>query len=446
MELIYERCCGLDVHKKIVVACLSVRINGQRHKQIRTFHTTTRELLLLLDWLVEASVTHVAMESTGVYWRPIFNLLEGHFEILVVNAQHIKAVPGRKTDVRDAEWIADLLQHGLLKGSFIPPAEQRELRELTRYRGNLVEERARAANRLQKTLEDTNIKLGDVATDILGKSGRAILDALLSGQTDPHMLADLARGRMRAKRAQLEEALVGTIKEHHRFLLREALQHIDTLDQAITRVGQEIEARMCPAEALLEDKTVAVETVQKPIDTPESQPETQEDQALTWVQAIILLCTIPGISQRAAEIILAEIGLDMSRFATANHLASWAGMCPGNYESAGKRLSGRSRKGSPWLRKILVEAAHAAAHTKNTYLSAQYRRLAARCGAKKAMIAVGHSILVIIYHVLRDKEGYKELGGNYFDEQNRQSIEKRLIRRLEKLGYQVELQPAPQVA
>ncbi|WP_149404849.1 IS110 family transposase, partial [Dictyobacter arantiisoli] len=382
----------------------------------------------------------------GVYWKPIFNILEGHAELLVVNAQHIKAVPGRKTDVRDAEWIADLLQHGLLKGSFIPPAEQRELRELTRYRCNLVEERARAANRLQKTLEDTNIKLGDVATDILGKSARAMLEALLAGQTDPQALADLARGRMRTKRAELEQALVGTLTSSHRFLLKEHLSHIDTLDGAIARVGHEIETRMRSPEAATPEEIGGSETAHQQDEDAKDEQETPEKHTVNWTQAIALLCTIPGIRQRAAEIILAEIGLDMSRFPTANHLASWAGMCPGNHESAGKRLSGRSRKGSPWLRKILVEAAHAAAHTKNTYLSALYRRLASHCGPKKAMVAVGHSILVIIYHILRDREGYKELGGNYFDEQNRQSIEKRLVRRLEKLGYQVELQPASQIA
>ena len=263
MEVLYSRCCGIDVHKTFVMACLSIRQQGQRTKEVRRFSTMTNDLIALRTWLLEVGCTHVGLESTGVYWRPIFNLLEGHFEILVANAQHIKAAPGRKTDVRDAEWIADLLQHGLLKGSFIPPEEQRALCELTRYRCNLVEERARAANRLQKTLEDTNIKLGDVATDILGKSARAILEALLAGQTDPQMLADLARGRMRSKRAQLEEALAGTIKDHHRFLLREALTHIDTLDQAITRVGQEIETRMGPSVVSIEEKTHAIETVDK---------------------------------------------------------------------------------------------------------------------------------------------------------------------------------------
>ncbi len=436
MEQIYQRCCGIDIHKKILVACLIVlTADGHKHKEMRTFRTVTQELLQLLDWLQANNCTHVAMEATGVYWKPLFNLLEGHVQLLVVNAQHIKAVPGRKTDVRDAEWIADLLQHGLLKASFIPPAAQRDLRELTRYRTTLVEERARIVNRLQKTLEDTNLKLGDVVTDILGKSARAILDALLAGQTDPVTLADLARGRLKAKRAELEQALVGTLKPHHRFMLREQLAHIDSLDEAIVRVGAEIAVHMRPLEQAEQRETCADDAV----------PENQK-QALTWAQAIVLLCSIPGISQRAAEGILAEIGIEMNRFPSAKHLASWAGMSPGNRESAGKRLSGKTNKGSPWLRKLLVEAAHAAAHTKNTYLAAQYRRIAARRGAKKAMIAVGHTILVMIFHILNTQKGYEDLGGNSFDEHDRQATEQRLVRRLQKLGYEVELKVAAPAA
>jgi len=438
MERVYQRCCGIDIHKKILVACLIiVTADGQRHKERRTFRTVTQDLLQLLDWLQANSCTHVAMEATGVYWKPLFNLLEGHFQLLVVNAQHIKAVPGRKTDVRDAEWIADLLQHGLLKASFIPPVAQRELRELTRYRTTLVEERARIVNRLQKTLEETNLKLGDVVTDILGKSARAILDALLAGQTDPVMLAELARGRLKAKRAELEQALVGTLKPHHRFLLREQLAHIDRLDEAIVRVGAEIAAHMRPLDEAEQSETRADDAVQQ---------AQEQEQTLTWEQAIVLLCSIPGISQRAAEGILAEIGIEMNRFPSAKHLASWAGMSPGNRESAGKRLSGKTNKGSPWLRKLLVEAAHAAAHTKNTYLAAQYRRIAARRGAKKAMIAVGHTILVMIFHILNTQKGYEDLGGNSFDEHDRQATEQRLVRRLQKLGYEVELKVAAPAA
>ena len=431
MEIVYERCCGLDIHKKTVVACLiTPDAKGQRHKEIRTFRTLTADLLALHDWLAGAGCTHLAMESTGVYWRPIFNLFEGDFALLLVNAQHIKAVPGRKTDVRDAEWIADLLQHGLLTASFIPPAEQRELRELTRHRASLVEDRTRVVNRLQKVLEDTNIKLGDVATDILGKSARAMLEAMLAGQTDPKVLAELARGRLRAKRTELEQALVGVFKPHHRFLLTELLAQIDSLEEAITRVSNEIATHMHAQEPAEYEQP---EQQDVPPDPP-ADPSTPKPP-LTWALAILLLCTIPGIGRRAAEGILAEIGLNMGRFPTAGHLASWAGMCPGNHESAGKRLSGRTRKGNPWLRVLLVEAAHAAAHTKHTYLSAQYHRLAARRGKKKAIVAVGHTILVIIYHILQEQQPYAELGGNYFDEHERHAIEQRLVRRLEKLGY-----------
>jgi transposase len=407
MNLMYERCAGLDVHKRSVLVCASTPdAQGQRHKERRTFSTMTPELLRLRQWLKDLGVTHVAMESTGSFWKPIFNILEGHMEILVVNAQHLKAVPGRKTDVKDAEWIADLLQHGLLRPSFVPPAFQRELRELTRYRTSLVEERSRIINRLQKTLEDTNLKLASVASDLMGRSARDMLAALLAGEVDPSVLAQLARGRMRAKRDLLEQALQGLLQPHHRFLLTEQLADIDALDEAIERMSSEIAQHLRPYETLIQR-----------------------------------LSTIPGIKRRLAEVILAEIGPDMSRFPSARHLASWAGMCPGNNESAGKRLSGRTRKGSPWLRSALVEAAHAAIHSKDSYLSAQYQRLSIRRGGKKATIAVGHTLLVIIYQLLSQDKDYEDLGGNYFDEWDRQAVKKRLVRRLEKLGYEVTLEP-----
>ncbi len=407
MNLVYERCAGLDVHKRNVLVCASTPdAQGQRHKERRTFSTMTPELLRLRQWLKDRGVTHVAMESTGSCWKPIFNILEGHMEVLVVNAQHLKAVPGRKTDVKDAQWIADLLQHGLLRPSFVPPASQRDLRELTRYRSSLVEERSRIINRLQKTLEDANLKLASVASDLMGRSARDMLAALLAGEVDPSVLAQLARGRMRAKRDLLEQALQGLLQPHHRFLLSEQLADIDALDEAIERMSHEIAGRLRPYEALIQR-----------------------------------LSTIPGIKRRLAEVILAEIGPDMSRFPSARHLASWAGMCPGNNESAGKRLSGKTRKGSPWLRSALVEAAHAAIHSKDSYLSAQYQRLSLRRGGKKATIAVGHTLLVIIYQLLSQDKDYEDLGGNFFDEWDRQAVQKRLVRRLEKLGYEVTLEP-----
>jgi transposase len=408
MDVLYARCCGLDIHKKTVVACLISGAQGPPpQKEVRTFRTMTAELLLLADWLQAAGCTHVAMESTGVYWRPVYNLLEGLFTLLVVNAQHIKAVPGRKTDVKDAEWIAELLRHGLLRGSFIPSKPQRQLRELTRHRTTLVQDRARVINRLQAVLEDANIKLAAVVTDIRGVSARAMLEALIAGQRDVDALAELARGRLRTKRDQLAEALQGYFTSHHSFLVTEYLSQIDYFDDAIDRVSALIAQHL------------------------EAEQE-----------AVALLDTIPGVSQRTAEILLAEIGTDMTRFPGAKHLASWAGMCPGNYDSGGKRLSGKTRKGSRWLRQVLVEAAHVAAKTKGTYLAAQYRRIAARRGKKRALMALGHTILIIVYYVLARKQPYQDLGTAYFDQLEQHRVQQRLVRRLERLGYQVSLQPS----
>lgn len=407
MDVIYDRCCGLDVHKRTVVACLIVAgTHGEPRKEIRTFGTMTEDLLELSDWLAAAGCTHVAMESTGVYWKPLYNLLEEAFTPLLVNAWHIKAVPGRKTDVKDCEWIAELLRHGLLRGSFVPERPQRELRELTRYRTALVRERAAEVSRLQKTLEGANIKLASVATDIMGKSGRQMLKALIAGSTDASEMAQLARGKLRAKIPQLEQALRGCFGAHQRFLIAQQLAHIDFLEETIEQLSAEIAERMRPLE-----------------------------------EAIERLETIPGVGRRTAEAILAEIGPEMSRFPTYRHLASWAGMCPGNDQSGGKRRSGKTTKGNPWLRAALVEAAHAAGRTKETYLSAQYRRLATRRGKKKAAVAVGHTILVIAYCLLERSCSYEELGGNYFDKRDRQGVERRLVRRLEGLGYKVSLDP-----
>ncbi len=412
MDVLYERCCGLDVHKETVVACLM--ISGQKgrvSREVRTYGTSTTDLLALLDWLQSEGCTHVAMESTGVYWKPIYNILEGAFQLLVVNAHHLKTVPGRKTDVRDAEWIADLLRHGLLRASFVPSAPQRELRDLTRYRTSLVMDRARIVNRIQKLLEDANIKLGDVVSDITGVSARSMLEALIAGVSDSHELAQLARGRLKAKHEQLVKALQGRFTAHHAFVLVEHLGHLDYLDECIERVTAEIEVRLASQNTDVE-----------------------------------LLDSIPGINPRTASLLLAEIGSDMTRFPSARHLASWAGVCPGNNESAGKRYSGQTRKANKWLRQALMEAAHGAARTKDTYLSAQYRRLVARRGKKRALVAVAHSILTIIYYVLKRQEPYRELGGNYFDARDRKAVERRLVARLENLGNQVLLQPVAQAA
>jgi transposase len=407
MDVVYERCCGLDIHKKQVVACVVVPgPDGQPTKQIRTFGTMTADLLALADWLRAQAVRHVAMESTGVYWQPIYNLLEDEFALLLANARHLKTVPGRKTDVRDCEWIADLLRHGLLKASFVPPRPQRELRELTRYRTALIRQRSDEVNRLQKTLEGANIKLAAVASNVVGVSGRQILQELIAGTTDPATLAELAHGRLREKRPQLERALAGQFQAHHRFLVAQQLAHLDALDGLIDEVSIEIERRL--------------------------RPFGGEQERLD---------TIPGIARRGAEILLAELGADLGRFGTAAQLASWAGLCPGNHESAGKRTSGKTRPGNPWLRSLLVEAAHAAGRTQ-TYLGARFRRLAARKGRKKAAVAVAHAILRIAYYLLTRQTVYQDLGVSYLDQRDRQAVERRAVRRLESLGYTVSLAPA----
>jgi transposase len=409
MDVVYPRCVGLDVHKKTVVACVIVQgAKGKSQKTIRTFGTMTDDLLALGDWLAEQEVTHVAMESTGVYWQPIWNLLEERFTLLLVNAHHIKQVPGRKTDVGDCEWIADLLRHGLLKGSFVPDRTQRELRGLTRYRTALMQERAAEVNRLQKTLEGANIKLAAVATDVLGKSGRQMLEALVAGATEAGDLAQLAKGRMRDKIPQLERALTGSFRPHQQFMVARHLAFIDAMDEIVAQVSAEIAERLRPAEADVE-----------------------------------LLDAITGIGRPTAEVWLAEVGSDLERFPTHGHLASWAGMCPGNNESAGKRKSGKTRKGNPALRTALVVAAQAAARKRDSYLSAQFRRLAARRGPKKSIVALAHSLLVIAYHVLKRRVNFMDLGPTYFDERNRMSVQRQLVRRLERLGYKVALEPLP---
>lgn len=442
MQLVYERCAALDVHKKTVVACrVRVGPKGRRQIEVKTFGTTTVELLKLVDWLAEWECTHVAMESTGDYWKPIFNLLEGQVEVLLVNAKHVKHVPGRKTDVADAEWLAQLLQHGLLKASFIPPAPQRDLRDLTRYRSTLIAERARIVNRVQKTLEGANIKLSSVLTDTLGVSGRAMLEALVAGQTDAATMAELAKGRLRSKLPELEQALTGVVRAHHRFLLAQQLAHIDFLDEQVEAISDEIVQRL---EAMSRPPATPA-APQPPSDPPDSQPASEQAPP-TATEAVALLDTIPGINQTLAEVIVAELGTDMSRFPTAKHAAAWAGLAPGNNQSGGKRLSSRIRQGNRTLRSGLIQAAWAAARTKETYLAAQYRHLVGRRGKKRAIVAVAHSILVIAYHMLLRHEPYREAGGNYFDQRKKDSVVNRLTRRLENLGYSVRIEPIAKAA
>jgi transposase len=410
MELVYERCCALDVHKRQVTACVHVPDRKGKRSELRAeFQTMTADLLAMRDWLLGLGVSAIAMEATGVYWKPVYYLLEDDFELLLVNAQHVKNVPGRKTDVGDAQWLCQLLEHGLLRASFVPPKPQRELRDLTRYRKSLIWERAREANRLQKLLEDANIKLSDVASDVLGASGRAMLAALCEGSNDPVALAELARGKLRAKLPALEAALQGRFSSHHALLLSHLPSHIDYLDGSIDSLSAEIEGRLRPLERQRE-----------------------------------LLCTIPGVAERTAEVILAELGPDMSRFPDHRHAASWAAICPGNDESAGKRKTGKTRKGDRWLRTALIEAANSAAgRTKDTYLRAQYLRVKRRHGHKKAIVAVAHSILVGAYYILRDDVPYEELGGDYFvRREDQERLTRRLVRQLERLGQRVTLEPA----
>lgn len=411
MQTMIARCCGLDVHKKQVTACVRLLIDGAVTEIVQTFGTTTPDLLALHDWLLAHEVTHVAMESTGVYWRCIYYVLEDDFECLLVNAAHIKHVPGRKTDTIDAAWIAQLLACGLLRGSLVPPREIRELRDLTRYRKALIYERGRAVNRLHKLLEDAGVKLACVATDVMGVSGRSMMRALIEGTADPEALAELARGKLRRKLPELHKALEGRFRPHHAFLLERMLAHIEELEDDIDALSGRIEEQIAPFE-----------------------------------QAVQLLRTIPGIERRSAEVIIAETGGDPSAFPSARHLASWAGVCPGQNESAGKRKSGKTRKGSPWLRATLVESARAAARTKETYLSERYRRLAARRGDKKAIIAICHEILTVSWHMLQTGELYREHGADFLRQRDRDRSRRRAIAQLEKLGLKVTIDPLPEAA
>jgi transposase len=437
MDVVYSRCAGIDVHKKSVVVCrITPGPDGTPLKEIRPFATMTEALLALSDWLAEGGVTHVAMESTGVYWKPVYNLLESSFTLLLVNAQHIKQVPGRKSDVKDCEWIADLLRHGLLKASFVPDRDQRELRELTRYRTALVRERSAEQNRLQKTLEGANIKLSSVASDLLGRSARQMLVALCAGRSDAAAIAQLAKGALREKIPQLEQALVGDFRPHQRFLVAQQLAHIDYLDGLIAQISAEIARRLGPPPTGGDPPTPASDPEAAAAATGEAGESGRAGAA------VAALVTIPGVGERIAQIVVSEIGIDMGRFPSAGHLASWAGLVPGLNVSAGKRQSNRTRRGSPWLRSALVEAAHAASRTKGTYLAAQYQRLAARRGKKKATVAVAHTILGIAYHLLKDGMVYEELGDRYYDERDREALQRKYVRRLEELGCTVSVELA----
>ncbi|SRR5581483_7572809 len=407
MEVLYERCCGLDVHKKTVVACVMITSpNGRVNKTIRTFGTATAELLALRDWIDAQQVSHLALESTGIFWRPLYNLLEEGHTIILVNAHHIKSVPGRKTDVKDSEWIADLLRHGLLKASFIPPKPFRDVRDLMRYRKSLVYTRTAEINRLQKVLETANIKLASVASNVLGQSGRQMIEALIEGEDDPQVLSDLALGKLRAKLPQLQKALEGRVEAHHRLLLRQILEHVDFLEQQMEQLLTEIEARLAPFKECLD-----------------------------------LLMTIPGIQLLTALTILCEVGIDLSSFPSDKHFASWIGVCPGNKKSAGKRLSGQATKGNVYLRAALAEVCWCLSRMKDNALSTRHHRFARRMIKPKAAVATSHRLAVIVYHVLKKRKPYQDLGPTYLDSFDEERMKKQAVRRLEALGYEVSLAP-----
>jgi transposase len=423
MEVMHKCCAGLDVHKNVIVACVRLTLGRKVERECRTFDTTTTGLLALLSWLSASGCTHVAMEATGVYWKPVWNILsDGSFELIVANAAHIKNVPGRKTDMNDAMWIADLVACGLIRASFVPDERTQELRSLLRTRKQMTREQTSHIQRMQRTLEEGNIKLDSVISDIVGVSGRCMIEAMIAGEISPVRLADLAHRRIRAPREALCEALRGRVTDHHRFLLRLHLRQYDALAAAITEIDQQVEV-------LIEDMDERIEAGQA-----------------TFRALIMLLCSIPGVGTLAAVVILSEIGRDMSRFPTAGHLLAWAGLCPGQNESAGKRKSSRLRKGAPWLKTLLIQCAWAASRRQDSYYKAQFSRLKARRGPKKAICAVAASMLTAIYHMLKDGTGHRDLGASYFDRRSIDAKAKRLVSQLTKLGFQVQLQQIAEAA
>ncbi len=450
MEVLYTHCAGIDVHKKsLVVCCVTPGDGGKPRSETRTFSTMTADLLRLADWLTSQGITHVAMEATGesgaLRAKPVYAILEATFVVLVVNAHHIKNVPGRKTDVKDAEWIADLLRHGLLRPSFIPPLPQRDLRDLTRQRTNLVQDRATVVNRLQKVLEWANIKLASVATDVTGVSARAMLEAIVGGEDDPAVLAELAKGRMRTKRAALEQALTGRVRDHHRYLLAQHMVHLEFLEEQIADLEQQIATYLANQSA--PDAPVRSTPSVQPEPNAPTVPAAGGDPAeplppLPWSEAVELLDTITGVGRTAAEQIVAEIGTDMRHFRSAGHLCSWAKVCPGNHQSAGKRYSGKTGQGNHWLRTVLIQAAWAAVKVKDSYLAQVYHRLAGRRGPKKAILAVAHRILIAAYYILREHVPYREPGAPPIDAQRKARLLNRLLHRMEQLGYTARLEPA----
>ena len=431
MRIVYERCCGLDIHKASIAVCVVITRDGKIEEETRRFGTMTADLLELAAWLKARGIEHVAMESTGVYWKPVWNILEAEgFDLLLANAQEVKIVPGRKTDQKDSQWIADLHQHGLLRKSFVPPRQVRDLRDLTRTRATLAQEHSSTCNRIQKVLEDANIKLGTVASDVFGASGRAMLLAMMKGESDAEALAELSKGRLRSKIPELRRALEGRVTGHHRFLIDRHWRQMESLENQMRQFEEEIAERMKPTA-----EEIARMRESLPAEAP-LPPSPREEAILLWME-------LPGVGLTTACSMVAEQGVNMEQFPSSAHVASWAALCPGNNESAGKRMSGKTRKGNVWLRRTMCEAAWAAAHSKKTYFAAQFGRIAARRGKKRALLAVAHSLLVAAYEMLKHKEHYREFGADFFEGLNKDQVKRRLVQRLAKLGFQVTVTQTP---